>query len=134
MKNKLVAMLLAAGATLGAWAVCSHSSTSNVVDKAASCSQSGVYHLVCDYCGETVESGLAIALLGHDYRLNGHLDPTSTDDGYDVYLCFKCGDSYQVSMPKLSPGDAKPGFAGQHYEVEESGTVDIFVNRSERSR
>ena len=128
MKAKLMAMLLAAGATLGAWAVCSHSSTSNVVDKDASCTQSGVYHLVCDYCGETVEAGLEIDPLGHDYRLNGHLDPTSTDDGYDVYLCFKCGDSYQESIPKLSPGDAKPGFAGQHYEVEESGTVDIFVN------
>jgi len=128
MKKKLTVMLLAAGSMLSAWAVCSHSSTSSVVDKEASCTQSGVYHLVCDYCGETVESGLAIDPLGHDYRLNEHLDPTSTDDGYDVYLCFKCGDSYQVSIPKLSPGDAKPGFAEQHYEVEESGMVDIFIN------
>lgn len=39
---------------------------------------------------------------GHTYELTERVEPTETEDGYEVYTCSVCGDSYRVVLP--APG------------------------------
>ena len=46
----------------------------------------------CKYCGDVLESAY-----GHKYRTQV-IDPTTTDEGYTLYTCMRCGDSYQDTI------------------------------------
>lgn len=37
----------------------------------------------------------------HDYQVSEEVIPTYTDEGYTVYTCTQCGDSYTVTVPRL---------------------------------
>lgn len=38
---------------------------------------------------------------GHSYVLTERVEPTETEDGYEVYTCSVCGDSYITQLPAL---------------------------------
>ena len=48
----------------------------------------------CTICGEKMATGLTIDALGHDYAA-AVTDPTCTSDGYTIYTCTRCADSYK---------------------------------------
>jgi DNA-directed RNA polymerase subunit RPC12/RpoP len=51
----------------------------------------------------------------HDYQITKSVAPTCTEDGYDVYTCTKCGDSYQETRKAL-------GHAWSEWSIDEPAT------------
>ena len=49
----------------------------------------------CDRCGKVYVEQQIIEKLGHDYESQSTKNATCTTDGYTVYKCGRCGDSYQ---------------------------------------
>ncbi len=47
-----------------------------------------------------------LCMNGHTYALTEHVEATETEDGYEVYTCSVCGDSYRVVLP--APGCLSP--------------------------
>jgi len=56
----------------------------------------------CKYCGDVLESAY-----GHKYRTQV-IDPTTMDEGYTLYTCMRCGDSYQDNI--LPPVNFRQGY------------------------
>lgn len=50
--------------------------------------------LVCKDCGEVLVQGEMLEALGHDYKTTT-VDPTETEQGYDLHTCSRCGDEYK---------------------------------------
>jgi hypothetical protein len=78
------------GATEGS--ALGHSYTS-AITKQPTCTEKGVKTFTCqrDSSHKYTEE---VAPLGHDY-VKTEVAPTTTTDGYDNYVCSRCGDSYQ---------------------------------------
>ncbi len=54
----------------------------------------------CGACGdEYIMEESDTELFAHEYELINHVDPTCEDDGYDVYACNECGESYTCTIP-----------------------------------
>ena len=69
--------------------ICHHTSVSLVTDTAATCTETGIGHTECDNCGETVETGIVLDALGHNYEITS--DPSELNT---TYTCSRCHDSY----------------------------------------
>lgn len=68
--------------TYGAW----------MVTKQATCTASGIEQRTCSYCGK-VETR-TIKATGHAYK-DAIISPTTTQKGYTLHTCTKCGYSYK---------------------------------------
>ncbi|MCL1981893.1 MAG: hypothetical protein FWG53_02215 [Clostridiales bacterium] len=81
---------------------CGHDyTTTNIVE--ATCTETGLRTVTCanQYCGVELEEEILPAL-GHDFSvLIGHKDPTLTEEGYDLYQCSRCEETYEVAIAKL---------------------------------
>ena len=64
------------------------------VTKQATCTEAGTRKYTCS-CGSTYTE--TIAKLGHDYKTTV-VAPTLTDDGYTMYECSRCHDSYKADI------------------------------------
>ena len=65
------------------------------VVKTADCSRSGLKERVCA-CGESEQE--QISALGHTYVIDYEEEPTCTEQGYTVYICSACNDSYRSNI------------------------------------
>lgn len=82
-----------------------------VGEEPPACGHSGAIYKRCRLCGDyKVEMG--DPLLGHNYILSDHADPTCTVDGYDTWTCTRCGDSGTDILP-----------ASHHWEHHYEGEV-----------
>ena len=79
----------AAGHSFGKW----------TVSKEASCTEKGTETRKCSACGETQSRD--IEAKGHSY-VKTVVAPTCTEDGYTLYTCGRCGDSYRENPVKAS--------------------------------
>ena len=48
---------------------------------------------------ETVEVEVTYEVGGHDHRLTETVEATCTEDGYCIYTCAKCGETYTETIP-----------------------------------
>ena len=67
------------------WIRCDHSGGS----ARPTCSQTAV----CTVCGGEIPAA------GHDFRMIERVEPTETEDGRLVYVCFQCGSYYAHVLP-----------------------------------
>ena len=63
----------------------------------ATCTAGG--SIQCSVCGEIRNT----EALGHDWQLSEHLDPTTEAEGYNIYKCSRCGETYTEPIAKLEP-------------------------------
>lgn len=70
---------------------CGHSETLTIaiVDCVAENEADCENNAVCQYCGKPLEKAF-----GHKYRIQV-IAPTTETEGYTVYTCMRCGDSYE---------------------------------------
>ncbi len=78
------------GATEGS--ALGHSYTS-AITKQPTCTEKGIKTFTCQH-DSSHKYTEEVAPLGHDY-VKTEVAPTTTTDGYDNYVCSRCGDSYQ---------------------------------------
>ena len=74
-----------------------------VIIKEATCTEEGAWEIHCTVCDELIDSG-TIDALGHDFVLINHKDATSTEDGYDYYVCSRCNEALTVVIPATGYG------------------------------
>jgi len=97
-------------------AKCWHESYTLVGKKNATCTTNGYTgDSVCDECGHTVK-GTAIKATGHKYTKT-KVEPTTKKEGYTLYKCGKCGDSYKGNYV-----DKLKSLAKCKFTIEESKT------------
>jgi len=61
----------------------------------ATCTMGGHYRNTCTVCGETIIEMVTPAL-GHNYVNVGETAPTCTEEGFILYVCSRCEDSYRI--------------------------------------
>lgn len=61
------------------------------------CKTPGIKSRVCSRCNKKEEAE-SQAALGHDYQVTEFADPTCIQEGYRVYTCSNCNDSYSETM------------------------------------
>ena len=69
------------------------------VTKQTSCAEAGIETRVCQNDKSHVETR-EIAKLPHNYGEVQHVDPTCTEDGYDVEICSACGYEHRFNQEK----------------------------------
>ncbi|MCD8372969.1 MAG: leucine-rich repeat domain-containing protein [Clostridia bacterium] len=84
-----------------------HTSGETVIENyvAATCTSNGSYDLVvyCTVCGEELSRTTeVIPATGHNYIISDTVDPTCTEQGYTVYTCQYCGDTYTSDYAEAS--------------------------------
>ena len=96
---------------------CTHANSEVKNEVSASCGESGYSgDTVCRDCGVFLSAGSTIAALSHDYRETYRKDPTAFADGEKIYTCSHCGNSYSVTIPRVSDGDNSGGNAGGGFD------------------
>ncbi len=97
-------------------AACTHETTTSVVVTAPTCINTGIEHVKCQACGETVDTKVIVAL-GHDYEEveSESTAATCTTDGSTVYACSR--DNCDASKSELKAA------YGHHFEVTSDVTV-----------
>lgn len=84
---------------------CAHTSKSNKVTKQPSCSESGLFEVVCDACSSVLSSG-DLARVDHSYGpLIVTKEPTYTEIGLKEQKCSVCGDVRTEPIDVLDPPD-----------------------------
>ena len=81
---------------------CTHSET--VIQNAivAGCETDGYTgDVFCTDCGTMLSLGTVIAASGHDWIVTIVKEATTTSEGKRIFMCSKCGDSYEEVIPKL---------------------------------
>lgn len=82
---------------------------------AATCTDDGGNLFTCSDCRKTrIE---LLPALGHDYIVEEVIEPTELEDGYTVYKCVRCGDSYRSDYTEPSDGAIKG-------DIDGGGSVD----------
>ena len=72
---------------------------------AATCEKSGLTDgKKCSACGEVLEAQKEIAKLGHSYTKTV-VEPTCTEQGYTIYKCETCGETYKDDYVKAKGHD-----------------------------
>ncbi len=84
---------------------CQHENTTEVITKAATCTETGLKNIVCADCGAVLEENVVIPAAGHDYVAGEPVAPTCTEGGYTTYTCSKCGDSYTADATEPAGHD-----------------------------
>ena len=77
---------------------CAHSYGNWVIDKEATCTESGSRHKTCSLCGDVVTE--TITATGHDYSTEWIIDveATCTEEGSKSHHCTVCGDKADVTV------------------------------------
>ena len=74
---------------------CAHANTSVIPAVDATCTTAGnTAGVHCNDCGLDISGNEVIAAFGHNYVAGETIDPTETEDGYTVYTCERCDDTY----------------------------------------
>lgn len=113
---------------------CTHANSEVKNAVAASCGESGYSgDTFCRDCGVLLSAGSTIAALSHDYRETYRKDPTALADGEKIYTCSHCGNSYSVTIPRVSDGDNSGGNAGGGFDgitgsADGTGSTDTSAN------
>ena len=82
---------------------CTHANTEVRDAKTVSCGVNGYTgDTYCKDCGILLQRGKTVAALTHDYRETYIQQPTDYTDGYKIYTCSHCGNSYTVDIPRES--------------------------------
>lgn len=82
---------------------CTHANTEVRDAKTVSCGVNGYTgDTYCKDCGILLQRGKTVAALTHDYRETYIQQPTDYADGYKIYTCSHCGNSYTVDIPRES--------------------------------
>ncbi len=68
-----------------------HSYSSWVTETESDCENDGLRARTCSNCGDRIEEIIPAA--GHSYKTE-YIEPTETTEGYTIYECTVCGDSY----------------------------------------
>ena len=96
---------------------CAHANREVKNAVSAGCGESGYSgDTVCRDCGVFLSAGSTIAALSHDYRETYRKNPTAFADGEKIYTCSHCGNSYSVTIPRVSDGDNSGGNAGGGFD------------------
>lgn len=74
----------------------------------------------CSVCNEVLVAQEEIAALGHSYEIKS-VGATCTEDGYILYTCSACGDSYTTN------GEAASGHA---YVYTDNGENHMSLART----
>ncbi|MDY4109671.1 MAG: fibronectin type III domain-containing protein [Eubacterium sp.] len=103
-----------------------HSFTKYVPDGNATCTEDGTMTAKCDRCNVKNTITSPNSKLGHSYSAN-IIPATTTAQGYTVYTCTRCGDSYvsdytPVLQPTLTPDESK---ISNDYGVDAKTAQDI---------
>ena len=113
---------------------CAHANREVKNAVSAGCGESGYSgDTFCRDCGVLLSAGSTIAALSHDYRETYRKDPTAFADGEKIYTCSHCGNSYSVTIPRVSDGDnsggnACGGFDGITGSADGTGSTDTSAN------
>ena len=76
-----------------------HNTYARIKAKAATCTEDGrTAELKCLTCGTITQVSEVIPATGHDYQIERVVDRTCTADGYTVYTCANCKDSYNADI------------------------------------
>ncbi len=118
---------------------CTHANSEVKNAVSASCGESGYSgDTVCRDCGVLLSAGSTIAALSHDYRETYRKDPTALADGEKIYTCSHCGNSYSVTIPRVSDdgssggGNAGGGFEGTTGSADGmTGSTDTAADRQD---
>lgn len=78
-----------------------HEHSFQLVSDTATCAADGVKTFQCA-CGET-QTEASPATGQHSWQLTEHLDAQVGVDGYDVYTCSVCSQTYKETLPALEP-------------------------------
>ena len=78
-----------------------HEHSFQLVSDTATCAADGVKTFQCA-CGET-QTEASPATGQHSWQPTEHLDAQVGVDGYDVYTCSVCGQTYKETLPALEP-------------------------------
>ena len=82
-----------ASAAAGAIKTCDHSTTGEVVTKAATCTEAGSKDIICSKCGKVMDT-VQVDALGHNY-VDFVIEAVCLDGGYTTHKCSRCGDLYK---------------------------------------
>lgn len=113
---------------------CAHANREVKNAVSAGCGENGYSgDTVCRDCGVFLSAGSTIAALSHDYRETYRKDPTAFADGEKIYTCSHCGNSYSVTIPRVSDGDNSGGNAGGGFDgitgsADGAGSTDTSAN------
>ena len=89
---------------------CTHANTEVRDAKTVSCGVNGYTgDTYCKDCGILLQRGKTVAALTHDYRETYIQQPTDYADGYKIYTCSHCGNSYTVDIPRESGSGTSAG-------------------------
>lgn len=82
----------------------------SIPSTAPSCTRSGQVYRICTIChwGIVKSDPVNYPPLGHDYYANIVVPPTTTNKGYTVYTCSRCGDNYDADFVDPLPAPTQP--------------------------
>ena len=76
-----------------------HNTYARIKAKAATCTEDGrTAELKCLTCGAITQVSETIPAIGHNYQVSKVVPVTCTTDGYTVYTCLNCKDSYNAEI------------------------------------
>ena len=76
-----------------------HNTYARIKAKAATCTEDGrTAELKCLTCGTITQVSEVIPATGHDYQIEKVVDRTCTTEGYTVYTCANCRDTYNANI------------------------------------
>ncbi len=103
---------------------CTHANTEVRDAKTVSCGVNGYTgDTYCKDCGILLQRGKTVAALTHDYRETYIQQPTDYADGYKIYTCSHCGNSYTVDIPRESGSGNGTGSNGKPGAGNATGTT-----------
>ena len=94
-----------------AQAVCIHTVTKQVVDRAATCGEEGLAHLACDACGEAVQSGIVLPATGNHTpaeEIITVIPATCGEIGIGKKVCSVCGQNAETGIVIPATGNHTP--------------------------
>lgn len=96
--------------------LCEHTQTSTITIE-ATCTEGGATNIVCDTCGEIIESVATTDPLGHYWVVDPSVEPTCTETGLTQGIhCSRCG---EVSVAQeIIP-------ANGHTDADDDGYCDV---------
>lgn len=95
----LTLCLICSVAVPSAFAACKHKDTTDKITVEAKCETTGLKDVVCNKCGETVQSDVVIPATGHKHDDVKTVAPTCETDGSIVKTCVNPGCSDVITEP-----------------------------------
>ena len=103
---------------------CVHTSTEWQETKAPTCTETGEAQLICDVCGEVLDTQ-TIAALGHTEAINEAIDPTCTEPGLsEGKHCSVCNEVLEAQQPVPALGHEEVTDAAVAATCTETGLTE----------